>query len=386
MQNPTFKEVQRKLRFNECCKKYFDDKSCSFFDVFDILAERINIMMDESFPCALFTKNNLRPSKYEEFKIQVETSLSILKNSYTYVASGQRYKALEIIYNHYFSEGIESILEEIPSETPLYRMRSSDYYPIYEDEEMFHVPFEKNFLLSNQRYSISGFPSLYCASSVYCCWLEMGRPHFEKANIALYKIQNVKSRELFHMNTESKDEVIVKCINVDMEESENIVNSQNVKWLLLFSICDLRVKETEHPFVPEYVIPQLLLECVVRYIHENNINYILGVKYKSVKRNDERLEFFGKQNSNLFYNYVFPPYKYTNKGTCEILKRIFKLQANTSWFYLNNVAPSVAPNVLKPNRTYDLSSFRKIETYLSEPQILIDFKKNGRPIQKNIHS
>ena len=51
---------------------------------------------------------------------------------------------------------------------------------------MFHIPFEKNYLIKNERFSISGFPSFYLGKSVYVCWEEMGRPDFDQANVAVF--------------------------------------------------------------------------------------------------------------------------------------------------------------------------------------------------------
>ena len=53
--------------------------------------------------------------------------------------------------------------------------------------EMYHIPFDKNYLVGNERFSITGFPTLYLSSSIYGCWEETGRGNLEYANVALFK-------------------------------------------------------------------------------------------------------------------------------------------------------------------------------------------------------
>ena len=72
-------------------------------------------------------------------------------------------------------------------EKAFYRMRNSQEYVQYEKNEMYHIPFDKNYLVGNERFSITGFPTLYLSSSIYGCWEETGRGNLEYANVALFK-------------------------------------------------------------------------------------------------------------------------------------------------------------------------------------------------------
>ncbi len=47
------------------------------------------------------------------------------------------------------------------------RKGTNDLEEYTTEYEMSHIPFELNHLVSNERFSISGFPSLYMGSSVY---------------------------------------------------------------------------------------------------------------------------------------------------------------------------------------------------------------------------
>lgn len=67
----------------------------------------------------------------------------------------------------------EMVLEEGAN---LFRLRViNQNYPLSK-EDLFHIPFDKRSLVSTQRFSISGLPSLYLANSIYVAWEEMKRP------------------------------------------------------------------------------------------------------------------------------------------------------------------------------------------------------------------
>ena len=51
-------------------------------------------------------------------------------------------------------------------EKAFYRMRNSQEYVQYEKNEMYHIPFDKNYLVGNERFSITGFPTLYLSSYI----------------------------------------------------------------------------------------------------------------------------------------------------------------------------------------------------------------------------
>ena len=92
--------------------------------------------------------------------------------------SGCQADAFETFYA-LFIKNVESLrLGTIPDGCSLYRMRvgKNGYEEFTSNEEMSHIPFQFNHKVGNERYSMSGFPSLYLGSSVYVCWEEMRRP------------------------------------------------------------------------------------------------------------------------------------------------------------------------------------------------------------------
>jgi hypothetical protein len=59
-------------------------------------------------------------------------------------------------------------------------------------EDMFHIPFEKRQLVKDQRYSIHGIPSIYLGSSIYDCYLELGKPSLDEFWVSLYCFSQAK--------------------------------------------------------------------------------------------------------------------------------------------------------------------------------------------------
>lgn len=92
--------------------------------------------------------------------------------------SGCQSSAFETFYE-LFLKNVDSLrTDTIENENCLYRMRlgKNGYEEFTSNEEMFHIPFQYNHIVANERFSMSGFPSLYLGSSVYVCWEEMRRP------------------------------------------------------------------------------------------------------------------------------------------------------------------------------------------------------------------
>lgn len=124
------------------------------------------------------------------------------------------------------------------------RKGTNDFDEYTAEDEMSHIPFELNHLVSNERFSISGFPSLYLGSSIYVCWEELHRPSFDFASTALFKArQNVKV--------------------IDLSEQDHYHFTREIFSDCLTLACSLSVNYPKAPFKPEYIIPQLLMQSFV---------------------------------------------------------------------------------------------------------------------------
>src|SRR5690606_13295688 len=57
--------------------------------------------------------------------------------------------------------------------------------------DFLHIPFNKRGLVSTQRFSIAGVPSMYFGLTSYVCWLELDKPADNLFNIAAYELPKV---------------------------------------------------------------------------------------------------------------------------------------------------------------------------------------------------
>lgn len=294
-------------------------------------------------------------SDYVSFKNAALEACDIVFNVFKLSMAGRRSEALECLYSFYFASGlIDKNIETISDRTKFYRMRPSENYQLYSEDEMFHVPFEACYKTTNYRYSISGLPILYFCSSLYGCWMECNQPNIEKANVALY----VKEAD-------------VKCIDMMMPKRNDKITKQMLQFLPLLLACNIEVQRPDEPFKPEYVIPQLFTDCTLKYCSEQKMNYILGIKYLSTKWKDEHNFFSGKSFEGLHINYAFPPKTYHFSGVCPKLKEAFHKVRITSLFYETHVQPSIdlIPKKDKTKTSYRHTTFSKLESWLEDTML-----------------
>lgn len=228
--------------------------------------------------------------------------------------SGDIATAISLMYDCYFRDNVSLKTFRLASGSIFYRMRKTNNYHLFKNAEMFHIPFEKNYLIKNERFSISGFPSFYLGSSVYVCWEEMGRPDFDQANVAVYTNRD-------------------HCIIIDLcmpIQTEDITG--NLSTLPMILCSSLPLLHPEEDFKPEYIIPQLLMQCLVRYSKESG-NVIDGIKYDSIHKYDGKsfYDYKEKGMASIYENYVFPARQFSDEGHCPFLSNLFLLGYSDSF-------------------------------------------------------
>jgi len=209
----------------------------------------------------------------------------------------------------------------------LFRGRFSNTFVSHWD--MFHIPFNRRFLIKNQRYSLVGQPILYFATSPYGAYKELGK--YEELKISRFKIKDENSFKVFqninkfenyisnktgaYENKQIDGYNIIESDNLDsIMDSEELNDKEYVKsmffLMILSSCCSFsRKKDTEDKeFAEEYVLPQILTIVLKRKKYE-------GIKYISTKMyNDgDSKNLDGKIIDMLYSNYcVFTNYKLNN--------------------------------------------------------------------------
>ena len=300
-------------------------------------------------------------SNYEKMKNKnsieyIENHCKTITNIIGTVYKGRRDLALTMLYDTFFTDEIKVHFEKIEKEsTQFYRMRTSDSFHTYTEKEMFHIPFSMRSKSNNERYSISGLPSLYLGSSSYLCWEELKRPDLNYVNVASY----IPKKELL-------------VLDLTYPNANEKIDFNNLKLLPLIIASDFIVANPKDPFKPEYIIPELIMECLIRYRQEIlNDDIVLGIKYKSTHSKSENLYFSAtkKEYENKFYNYVFPPIEINDKEHCEKLLNAFSFEGRTTLFEIKNLG--IYRKLDRTAKTdYENSSFFEIEDYLRRCRML----------------
>lgn len=205
-----------------------------------------------------------------------------------------------------------------PHELMAFRARKCDTHDLFSRTEMMHIPNHKRHLVSNQRFSLSGYPCLYIGASIYACWEELDRPDIEKFNITC-----ICNEKLIHFV-----DLTLPHFNAKNFSSEYIYASI-LPWL-----CSFRAKHKGYAFVEEYTIPQMLMSILISSRKRSgsviqDIMAYQGLMYTSTIYNTNK-DLFNEQR--LMTNYVVPILgdKINGYGLCEYICDYFSLTEPTS--------------------------------------------------------
>ncbi len=202
-----------------------------------------------------------------------------------------------------------------------FRGRFSKKY--LDTDELLHIPFDKRYLISNQRYSISGQPLIYLGLSILDIFAELKLQNADFVDINFSSFLLKPNQTLKVLDFTSEFESLLKTI-------DNIANSGgNIKFddpqftyyddtnrifykTILISICSFkRKKESESwSFCEEYVLPQLITEIIRNDEYEGilftstRINNSLAYSEEPfyVNRHKLNLALFTKYNPELKYD------------------------------------------------------------------------------------
>lgn len=173
-----------------------------------------------------------------------------------------QYRIHDDIYMDYFQN---------PGSQPaiLYRGRISEK-PLTDVKSFYHIPFNQRYLIGNQRYSLSGIPCLYLASSMDCVYAELG----QKKNVCLCECKCKKDFPLFDM---SIDYEYILHHKRTRKEVIDFLYTMPLKYA-----CSIKALDNDGAkFKTNYIIPQLITATLY------NMNTdIKGICYGSIAGND----------------------------------------------------------------------------------------------------
>ncbi|MBS5799103.1 MAG: hypothetical protein KID02_04980 [Clostridiales bacterium] len=164
--------------------------------------------------------------------------------------------------------------------------------------DMFHIPFNKRYLIGNQRYSLTGQPLLYLGFSVIDILAELRRDekNTDDLKICTYTLKNSflvfdLRNDFYKYFTYNPLEELVKDQEVGFDINEEQLKREFFK-LILASCCSFQKKKemNTYSFCEEYVLPQILA------------NVIKKTKYRGIIYTSTRLEPNDKGN---YYNSAY---------------------------------------------------------------------------------
>lgn len=224
-----------------------------------------------------------------------------LKEAYIFWLKSNSIKAVETLKNLIIKYGLETFSCTLPS-CLLFRGRKSETN--LNKFDMFHIPYDKRYLITNQRYSLTGIPFLYLGTSIYDIVQEL--------NIDPKNIENLKISYFHYKDKEKKifniTNSFYRCFNkgniiVSEMVEDKIMTPANIKKMFLMfilsSVCSFE-KKGYNNFTEEYILPQILTQALVQ-LEFNGIKYS-STKFKN-KENDHVHNTRYKDNIAIFTDY-----------------------------------------------------------------------------------
>lgn len=129
-----------------------------------------------------------------------------------------------------------------------------------EIKDMLHIPFNLREKVSTERYSMSGIPCLYLATTTLGCYLELGAPKYDTLYLSSFKVNNSKMKLLNLCITQHTINGAAAGY-VENYEIPHILNLIKIFPLVIASSFVVNNNPTRS-FKAEYIIPQLIMMSI----------------------------------------------------------------------------------------------------------------------------
>lgn len=180
--------------------------------------------------------------------------------------------------------------------TTFFRVRAAKSEVLKKPKDLFHIPYSKRHLVSNERYSMAGHPCLYLASHLQIAWQECGYPHQYYYSEFMYQRSPIPEDNWKFITFLSPREVATMWFVAKNEEEDYYIDLTR-KYLSTYPLifaCSVVNLNGHSAFKQEFVIPQMLMQWVYR-----NYDSVKGIKYFSCYNADDICHYNG-------YNIVLP--------------------------------------------------------------------------------
>ncbi len=198
-------------------------------------------------------------------------------------------------------------ITNIPKDSFWFRARRPERIK-FSRKDLFHVPFEKRGFIGTNRFSILGYPCLYLASTIVGA-----REETEDS-----KDLGITAISCFQNNTDIEAYDFTFFPKRKKEDWQTLYKDIMTYPFKIAASIPVGAEKEYCPFKEEYIIPQLLLHCVIRQSGKRK----LALLYSSTKAIENKVD------KNLFCqhaNLVFPAVLVKRDGFCRFLMEKFIL-------------------------------------------------------------
>lgn len=292
-------------------KEYYHNMACNCLNDYDTM---LSIHKNRSHSDTFYDALEVAKSDVSDHFARIEKVLKLHDAS--------DYKQAQEIFDEMMEELKNEILIRTingisPYNPRLYRVRAvSDNEKLTKPNDLSHIPYTKRQLVSNERYSLAGYPCLYLATYLGIAWQECGYPskfYYSEFEYQYESDQNNEWKFITFLSPRQVAQGLLVALNKDKDDFRKTFFSSYMKTYPLMLACSIVNLSGDSTFKPEFIIPQMLLQWVRR-----NIRTIRGITYFSCMDNDDLRRING-------YNIVIPAVRFNKKGYCLDLTKKFKI-------------------------------------------------------------
>ncbi|PIC63051.1 hypothetical protein CSV79_13770 [Sporosarcina sp. P13] len=252
---------------------------------------------------------------YRRTEVNIEKIKEAIDSYYDANISAAKEAILKVLTDYRSNKFIISKLDESPAVRGITRIKKSPHEPPmaygelsffrarigtsgFRKSDFLHIPFNKRGYVTTQRFSIAGVPCMYFGLTSYVCWLELNKPLDREFNVASYEVNpNINVLNL------AISQMLINGLS-NLEEMEPDVSSL-IEFFPLVIATSYKVAEENRGFYSEYIISQLVMQCLT----ELDIDGVFYIS-KRVERDSESFPYAVnlavpmKNNSELYSDFA----------------------------------------------------------------------------------
>jgi hypothetical protein len=190
--------------------------------------------------------------------------------------------------------------------------------------QLFHIPFDMRHKVRQHRYGVPGLPALYLGGSLYVCWEELQCPDVLSLHVS--RVAAVEGANLKVLDFGYRPPLMAALLE-HYQRSGNL-NGDNPLARFIVAYClfwpllaasSIRVRFREEPFKAEYIVPNLVLQWIVK------TRQFDGVRYFSMNVEENY------NDPMACADFVFPVQTSGTSGFCPKLTAAFQLSQPVPW-------------------------------------------------------